>query len=124
MELADELFVDDVQEAPRDTSTLLNSVEECANSPASEGADSEGLDPVHQTQGLLKEKNDLEEKEEGVELTEDIYSLLYACEPFSTPFFYALSCVLFQYVFISLVIVDVLDNSDSQNPFNLPPAGL
>lgn len=61
------------------------------------------------------------EEEDGIELTEDIYSLMYTSKIQSTAFFYALGCNVFQYIFIVLVLVDVLTKSDANNPFNLPP---
>lgn len=74
-------------------------------------------------QGLLLEsgipKEAILDEDDGLELTEDIYSLLYTSELFSTAFFYALFCNVFQYVFIVLVIVDVL-SKDSNNRFNIP----
>ena len=118
-----EVFVDEIEETEADVSQDESTVlkEKAATSSAI------SVDLSHQTVGLLQRQPHAEDdagKEsgnEGVDLTKDIYSLLYTSELYSSPFFFAIFCLAFQYIFIILVVIDILDNAESNNPFKLPP---
>lgn len=59
------------------------------------------------------------EKQEYVQLSRDVYSLMYYSVPLSVTFFFSLGTFLFQIFILILIMLDIVD-VESDNPVNIP----
>jgi hypothetical protein len=97
---------DDIEECYI-TETRDDSQDECCGAVLNRG----GLISRGRTRVLLTERS----------LPKDTFSFIFISRPLSVPFLVAIIVFSFQIIIFSLVSVDVIDLSNSKNPFHLPP---
>jgi hypothetical protein len=98
-----------------------NNIEECNRSEIMDNSQDGRCGAVLNRGGLISPGNSSSISLTERSLPKDTFSFIIISSLFSLPFLIAIIVFSFQIVIFSLVSVDVIDLSNSSNPFHLPP---